>query len=63
MPIYRVLKAYEATVEWRGRHDCYSISKRLGPWKPGDRVELETELAEWVNRDGGPGTVEPDEKR
>jgi hypothetical protein len=45
---------------WKGIHDDYSTPKHLGPWRKGDRVELETELAAWVNRDA-PDTVEPDE--
>jgi hypothetical protein len=61
MPIYRVLQSYEANITWKGVHEDYGTPKHLGPWREGDRVELETELAAWVNRDA-PCTVEIDEK-
>jgi hypothetical protein len=55
-----VLQNYEVHTTWKGVHDDYGTSRHLGPWRKGDRVELETELAAWVNRDA-PDTVEPDE--
>jgi hypothetical protein len=57
-----VLQNYEANISWKGAHEDYGTPKHLGPWRKGDRVELEAELAAWVNRDS-PNTVEPDEKR
>jgi hypothetical protein len=46
MPAYKVTQRYGA----------YRDGKRVGPWSGGETVELETELAEWVNRDA-PGTL------
>lgn len=45
---YRVKHVYAATKD--GTH--------YGPWTPGEVVELDAELAEWVNRDS-PGVLVP----
>lgn len=48
MPRYVVSHVYAA----------YRDGVHYGPWTPGETVELEAELAEWVNRDS-PDTLKP----
>lgn len=38
------------------RYAAYRDGRQIGPWVEGDRVELSTEDAQWVNRDS-PGTL------
>lgn len=46
MPRYTVAHAYTAVRD----------GQRLGPWQPGDQVELSDHDAQWVNRDS-PGAL------
>jgi hypothetical protein len=46
MAEYKVQHAYSA---WRDGH-------RVGPWAGGESVDLDEDVAEWVNRDS-PGTL------
>lgn len=48
MSRYRVSHVYAA----------YRDGQHYGPWTPGEVVELDQELAEWVNRDS-PNTLSP----
>ena len=48
MPRYKVQRAYAA----------YRDGSRVGPWEADLEVEVDAELAEWVDRDS-PGALAP----
>jgi hypothetical protein len=42
----------------QGRYEAYKDGQRLGPWRKGDEVELDQDVAEHVERDC-PGLLKP----